>query len=104
MSENPKQMLPKHRISEYLSQSALGRLGAASEDLLHAQAIVLELRTNLDLDVWDGARGLADLYTYLHGELVAANVRKDADRTAQCRRLVESLRDAWRSRDSLSRR
>ncbi len=25
------QMLPKHRISEYLSQSALGRLGAASE-------------------------------------------------------------------------
>ena len=73
-----------------------GRLGAASEDLLHAQAIVLELRTNLDLDVWDGARGLADLYTYLHGELVAANVRKDADRTAQCRRLVEPLRDAWR--------
>ena len=73
-----------------------GRLATASEDLLHAQAIVLELRTNLDLAVWDGARGLADLYTYLHGELVTANVRKDADRAAQCRRLVEPLRDAWR--------
>lgn len=71
-------------------------LAAASEQLLHAQAIVLELRTNLDLDVWDGARGLADLYTYLHGELVTANVTKDADRTARCRRLVEPLRDAWR--------
>ena len=73
-----------------------GDLATASENLLHAQAIVLELRTSLDLDVWDGARGLADIYTFLHGELVAANVRKDADRTARCRSLVEPLRDAWR--------
>lgn len=73
-----------------------GDLATASENLLHAQAIVLELRTNLDLDVWDGARALADVYTYLHGELVTANVRKDADLTARCRRLVEPLREAWR--------
>ena len=68
----------------------------ANDQLQHAQQIVLELRTSLDLDVWDGARGLADLYTYLHAELVTANVRKDAERTVRCRRLVEPLRDAWR--------
>ena len=73
-----------------------GDLATASENLVHAQAIVLELRTSLDVTVWDGARGLAELYTFLHGELVTANVRKDAARTARCRELVEPLRDAWR--------
>ena len=73
-----------------------GELGTASENLLHAQAIVLELRTGLDLDVWDGARGLADIYVFLHAELVQANMKKDAPRIATCRRLVEPLRDAWR--------
>lgn len=73
-----------------------GDRALASENLLHAQAIVLELRTSLDLDVWDGARGLADLYSYLHAELIQANIKKDAPRVAACRRLVEPLRDAWR--------
>ena len=71
-------------------------LVTASDNLLHAQAIVLELRTSLDLDVWDGARGLAGLYTFLHGELVQGNMKKDGARVAACRRLVEPLRDAWR--------
>ena len=31
--------------------------GPMSRELQHAQAIVLELRTSLDLDAWDGARG-----------------------------------------------
>lgn len=71
--------------------------GAASTELVHAQAIVLELRVSLKLDVWDGAAGLAALYNYIHSELVAANVRRDADRIAACLALVEPLRDAWRT-------
>lgn len=67
-----------------------------STELQHAQAIILELRTSLDLDAWDGAKGLSDLYTWLYGELVTANVRQDADLVATCRGLVEPLRDAWR--------
>ena len=73
-----------------------GQFGVTTAELVHAQAIVLELRTSLDVDVWDGAAGLSALYTYLYGELVAANVKKDADRIAACRQLVEPLRDAWR--------
>jgi flagellar protein FliS len=68
----------------------------ASARLLHAQDIVAELRSTLDLDAWDGAAGLAQLYGYLLTELIAANVRGDADRAANCRTLVEPLRDAWR--------
>ena len=71
--------------------------GTSSSELVHAQAIVLELRTSLDLDVWDGAAGLSALYTYLYSELIAANVGRDADRIAACRSLVEPLRDAWRT-------
>lgn len=73
-----------------------GQFTVTTTELVHAQAIVLELRTSLDLDVWEGAAGLASLYTYLYGELVAASVRKDADKIAACRELVEPLRDAWR--------
>lgn len=71
----------------------VARMGS---ELLHAQDIVLELRTSLDITLWDGARGLSDLYTFLYGELVTANVKRDADRIATCRGLVEPLRDAWR--------
>jgi flagellar protein FliS len=65
--------------------------------LLHAQEIVIELRTTLDLDAWDGAIGLAKIYGFLLNELVAANINHDPDRAASCRTLVEPLLDAWRT-------
>jgi flagellar protein FliS len=74
-----------------------GDLMTMRSELVHAQDIVLELRTSLDTTAWDGAQALADLYTFLHGELVAANVQRDAARIASCRSLVEPLRDAWRT-------
>jgi flagellar protein FliS len=68
----------------------------AAERLTHAQEIILELRTTLDLDAWEGAPGLANLYGFLITELIGANIKRDADRVAACRGLVEPLRDAWR--------
>jgi flagellar protein FliS len=68
----------------------------ASGRLQSAQAIIMELRTALDVNAWDGAPALAALYGYLLTELIGANVRGDADRTATCRQLLEPLRDAWR--------
>lgn len=67
----------------------------AHNELLHAQAIIEELSASLDVDAWDGARGLVSLYEFIHAELVAANVAKDACRVASCVRLLEPLRDAW---------
>jgi flagellar secretion chaperone FliS len=69
---------------------------AAWQQLVHAQEIVLELRTSLNMDVWNGADRLAQIYTFLLTELIGANVNADADRVASCRGLVEPLRDAWR--------
>jgi flagellar secretion chaperone FliS len=73
-----------------------GEREVANELLNHAQEIVLELRTSLDVDAWAGAPGLANLYGYLLIELIGANIARDADRVATCRTLVEPLRDAWR--------
>ncbi|MEV6629813.1 flagellar export chaperone FliS [Actinoplanes sp. NPDC051470] len=73
-----------------------GNREVAADKLTHAQEIILELRTTLDLDAWSGAPGLANLYGFLVTELIGANIKRDADRVAACRRLVEPLRDAWR--------
>ena len=72
-----------------------GTRETASQCLLHAQDILMELRATLDTSSWSGAAGLAQLYAFLITELIAANVRGDADRVASCRTLVEPLRDAW---------
>lgn len=66
----------------------------AHAQLQHAQAIVAELHASLS-DGWDGSAGLRALYAFLAQELIGANVRRDAERTAACRDLVAPLRDAW---------
>lgn len=74
---------------------ATATLSEANSLLLHAQDIVLELQSSLDTRTWSGAHGLSALYTYLYGELIAANTTKDATRLAVCLRIVEPLRSAW---------
>lgn len=80
-----------------LAEAAIvaGDTVSAHNELVHAQAIVEELRSSLDTDAWDGAAGLAMLYDFLLAELVAANVAKDGIKVTACRELVEPLSDAW---------
>ena len=68
----------------------------ASAHLIHAQDIVLELRTSLKLDAWEGANGLAQVYTFVLTELIHANMNGDVKRVSDCRGLIEPLRDSWR--------
>ena len=79
-------------------QAALfaGDRTAANEQLQHAQDIVIELRSSLKVEVWEGGPRLAALYSWLLSELIAANVKGDANRVSSCRQVVEPLRDAWR--------
>ncbi|MGY1747452.1 flagellar export chaperone FliS [Blastococcus sp. SYSU D00695] len=80
------------------AQAALtaGNREAAAEQLNHAQEIVLELRSSLQVDAWEGGPRLASLYSWLLTELVQANVKADRNRVASCLLVVEPLRDAWR--------
>jgi flagellar secretion chaperone FliS len=72
-----------------------GEREAANDRITHAQEIILELRTSLDVEAWSGAPGLANLYGWLLTELIGANIGRDADRVAACRALVEPIREAW---------
>ncbi|MDT0275638.1 flagellar export chaperone FliS [Blastococcus goldschmidtiae] len=76
--------------------AADGDRARANDELQHAQAIVLELLSSLQVDVWEGGPRLAALYHWLLSELVQANMKMDGNRIASCRQVVEPLRDAWR--------
>ena len=72
-----------------------GDRAAASDLLGHAQEIVASLASTLDVDAWEGGKGLMELYLYLLRELVGASVDGNADRTAACSAIVTPLRDTW---------
>lgn len=69
--------------------------GVASENLLHAQAIISELTTSLNVDAWNGGEGLFALYTYASTALMGANAHRDVARTQECIALLEPLRLTW---------
>jgi flagellar secretion chaperone FliS len=74
---------------------AAGDRENASDQLQHAQEIVLELQASLRVDIWDGGPRLNALYAWLLSELIRANLKGDLRRIADCRKIVEPLRDAW---------
>jgi flagellar protein FliS len=67
----------------------------ASGNLLHAQAIVAELTSSLDVDAWDGAPGLLAVYLYVSSALISANTHRDIERTRESISLLEPLRRTW---------
>ena len=73
-----------------------GERAEANDQLQHAQSIVIELLSSLQVDAWEGGPRLAALYNWLLTELVQANIKQDVNRISSCRQVVEPLRDAWR--------
>jgi flagellar protein FliS len=67
----------------------------ASENLLHAQAIVHELASTLKTDAWDGAENLLGIYNYALQAMIGANIHRDVERTKECIVLLEPLRQGW---------
>jgi flagellar protein FliS len=78
-----------------------GDRGQATGHLNHAQDIVGELVSSLDLSAWDGANGLLQVYTYLLREIIGANMSGSAERVTACRALVAPLHEAWHEAASL---
>src|SRR4051812_44102695 len=68
----------------------------AHTSLVHAQEIVHELLTSLDLKQWPGGATLAAVYRHVQDALVEANVNKDPAPVHVCREMLVPLRDAWR--------
>lgn len=86
-------VLDLHRAAD--AQEA-GEPQLAAEPIRHAQLIIAELRSNLRLDVWEGADNLASLYGFITGELIAVNGRPDVARLRAVEDIASGLRDSWR--------
>lgn len=69
---------------------------SAHQHLLHAQEIVIELESSLDVDRMPAGKQLAALYQYLRELLVQANVRRSAPTTEEALGLSRQLCDTWR--------
>lgn len=66
-----------------------------NQNLMWTQDIVCELIATLDLRYGEIPQQLMDLYVYMHGALVQANVRKDTGKIAEVEGLLRNLRAAW---------
>ncbi len=80
-----------------LAAQQAGNIPEAHTQLVHAQEIVIHLRSTLKVEAWDGGPGLASLYDWLHSQLIKANISKDPSVTEGCLSLVENLADTWRT-------
>lgn len=78
-------------------------LATASDRLVHAQDIIIELQSSLDATAWAGAAQLAQLYSFVFRRMIEANVAKDPVAVAECRRIVEPLRETWHAAARLQR-
>ena len=68
----------------------------AHRQLLHAQDIVMELRSSLKTDAWEGAPGPRLALRLPAPRLVNANIKRDATITEHCLGLVQDLAQTWR--------
>lgn len=101
LSASPARLLTMlyDRLLLDLDRAEAAQLGAnwavASENLVHAQAIIAELSTSLKVDAWDGADGLMGVYNYASTALINSNIQRDARLTREAINLLEPLRQTW---------
>lgn len=69
---------------------------AANNNIGRTQDIVGELMGTLDMSQGEVPQQLMDLYIYMHGALVAANMQKDVEKLREVSGLLQQLRTAWR--------
>ena len=67
----------------------------AATHLLHAQDIVAELASSLDVERWDGGQNLLAVYLFSSTKLVSANIDRSIDRTREVITIMEPLRQTW---------
>jgi len=69
----------------------------ASEHIIRAQDIVMELRYSINTEVESQIpQDLIDLYEYMYDRLVLANIDKDVTILAEVQNLLTELLDTWK--------
>lgn len=74
----------------------------ANENALKSQAILSELMRTLDMQ-YEISHGLYQLYAFMLGEIVEANIHKNAAKIDDVLELLTGLRDTWQQAVRLNR-
>jgi flagellar protein FliS len=83
-------------VQRGLEAQGNGVFDEAHKHFIHAQDILLELQVSLRPDEFKGGPELADLYGFLHRQLVQANIRRDQAITQDVLTFVTDLCDTWK--------
>lgn len=83
-------------LAQAIAAIETGDRATAHEQLCHAQDLVHELSFMLDVDAWEHAGALAEIYRYVLGLLTTSNVTKTTAPAVEARRLLAELGDAFR--------
>lgn len=75
----------------------------ANINLQKAQDIIIELNITLNMDI-PISKNLNQLYEYIEGRLVDANIRKNKGPLQEAKELVTELRDTWKEAMVLARK
>lgn len=67
----------------------------AHNNLVRAQAIIVELQQGLNREIGTIAEGLGALYEFFYSQLLEANLEKNAEKAGRTADMMESLLEAW---------
>ncbi len=96
MYDGALRFIGQARAAFALPEENLSRIQTINTALLRAQAVISELRANLDFKAGgELATTLDRLYDYHLRRLQEANIRKDEAPLVEVEHLVRSLREGW---------
>ena len=96
MFDGALRFMAQGRAAFALPEDTPRRIETIHTALLRAQAVLSELRANLDMKAGgEVAANLDRLYDYHLRRLFEANIRKDEAPLIEVERLVHVLRDSW---------
>jgi flagellar secretion chaperone FliS len=96
MYDGALRFMHQARAGFALPEDNLQRIEIINTALLRAQAVITELRANLDPGAGgEIAANLDRLYDYHLRRLTQSNLRKDEAPLIEVEQLVHTLRDAW---------
>lgn len=70
-------------------------ISKANLNIIKAEKIITELRSNLDFE-YPVAQDFDNLYIYIYGRLVQANIRKNKDLLVEALEHLRGIRDTWK--------
>lgn len=83
-------------ITFAIEQMRLGNVEKTHNHLVKSKNIIAELMASLNMEKGgDIAKNLRSLYSYMFGQLIESNMRKDPNPALLVRKMLMDLREAW---------